>query len=166
MTINRKKNVQPVSAAITGALLSLFLLLSACGSATGNGDNDLNFYEINGVGHTITHGENFGISLEFVNASASGGEFFFTDEQQRVELKGTSVNSITLTSGTVTVKADASFLELSDTYQNGYSFEAVIIDAAQDEFSIKIFNPDGKNIYDLASQSIDMAHGNFTIVTF
>ena len=163
------------------ALLFLVLLLAlgsaACGSST-NGDGSADDsqdpkndsknptfqtnYEISGMGVITSPSEHFGTSLVLNNLSMTGGDFYFIDLSARLEFRGSTITSISLTNKTVTIIADAELQELNGTYASGYLIELTIVDDDVDMFGIKITYPD-TSTYNLGPYAIDMVNGNFTV---
>jgi len=153
------------------------LVVTACGSNS-NGDGSADDsqdpkndsknptfqtnYEISGMGVITSPSEHFGTSLVLNNLSMTGGDFYFHDTSARLEFRGSTITSISLTNKTVTIIADGELQELNGTYAGGYLIELTIVDDDVDMFGIKITYPD-TSTYNLGLYAIDMVNGNFTV---
>jgi hypothetical protein len=151
-------------------VLLLSISLAACGSTTVEDLNnivtppvDSPSYEISGFGVIKDPGSFFGISLTLVNVRATGGEFYFNDDEERLDFRSTEITSISASTGSATVIANGEFQQLNGTYEGGYTFEITIIDDVQDKFSITIKDADSTEIYTSGSQPINIVEGDFSI---
>ncbi len=162
------------------ALLLLVLLLAlgsaACGSSSsgdGSADNSqtpkddsknppfLTNYKISGFGVITTPGDHFGTTLQIDQVTLTGGEFSFRDLLNRVDFTSSTIKDISVTGGTATIKADGTVNDENGTYTG--SFELTITDGDTDTFSIKIYDQNDNEVYNLDPQPIDMVNGDFTI---